>query len=270
MRALSLKRNSFCRVFNTADHISVLATYLSVPELLTASELSRSLHAPFDSDAAWRDKVQAITPSATAAGHVGDGEDERSDKPDSKHSATATGVSATAKQRCIDLRGCSEHVHNQCYKLVAPEAEGSMPLCASCRTAIAACIVEHLHDSIDCVLRLSASAYYVYGDHSSGCKAWTDYWELEVEPRAWAGKTSQRSVERRKRRRRPRTDYRAVRLSRSAYNERFAAIINVCSRCDAGLKHEDEEHRQLHQPAKWCMPPWEHELESSSEEDEQR
>ena len=42
----------------SADHAHLIASYLRVNDLLTASTLSRSLHAVFDSDAVWRDRLK--------------------------------------------------------------------------------------------------------------------------------------------------------------------------------------------------------------------
>ena len=79
---------------------------------------------------------------------------------------------SSSKRRYIDLLKCSEHVHNQCYRLLPPSLPlhahrndhfgrlippiSPLPLCCSCRTVIAHCI-----DSAR--LHFSVGPYNVWG-----------------------------------------------------------------------------------------------------------
>ena len=46
-------------VFLSADHVRLIAAYLAINDLLTASTLCRSLHTLFDSDAVWQSRLKA-------------------------------------------------------------------------------------------------------------------------------------------------------------------------------------------------------------------
>ena len=271
MRKAQTQRASFCTVFHTADHAAALTACLPLADLLTTCELSRTLHAVFDSDATWQSKMSHVRIPVSAGG---DATDEKScDEQPSARSASASTPPATAKQRYIELRGCSEHAHNQCYKLVAPEPQGIVPLCNSCRSRIAACIVAHLGKSLYCVVRTGDTSYWVFGDRCSNDKRWTAFYEVQVDYRTWAGKTTQRAVERRRKRERGReaSDYRVVSKSRLNYDARLCRW-NVCDRCSAGLTRRTERHKRWDNPSKWCVDrrrrmPWEAHEGNSDEDD---
>lgn len=46
-------------VFHSADQVRLIAPYLSISDLITASALCRSSHALFDTDVAWHDRLKA-------------------------------------------------------------------------------------------------------------------------------------------------------------------------------------------------------------------
>ena len=88
------------------------------------------------------DGSQGLLPRASAAGLAG--------------TSTPPTTAISSKQRYIDLHKCSEHEHNHCYRLLPASIPRphmrtkflkvprscDLPLCASCRALIAACI-EH-------------------------------------------------------------------------------------------------------------------------------
>ena len=173
---------SFRAVFGAADHISLVTLYLTLPELLAASELSRLLHSAFDSDAVWRGRLAAAEQSIAAGHTTSDVQEAEEDQKSAEQSVLHAAVSAVSAKQCyIQLLGCSEHAHSQCYQLVAPRWLRGWPLCASCRTRIAACIQPSMRHALECVTRKSATTYWVCAHWSSDCKVYTEQYDAEVE-----------------------------------------------------------------------------------------
>ena len=87
--------------------------------------------------------------------NIGDEEQEACSRDIIAAAAASSNASISSKQRYIDLLGCSEHAHSQCYRLLSLSSTRvfppcrkfgylspvcPLPLCASCRTSISRCI----------------------------------------------------------------------------------------------------------------------------------
>ena len=95
----------------------------------------------------------------------------------------------SSKRRCIDLLQCSEREHNQCWKLLPPSPPlhfcehlrskfnmgcpiSPLPLCCSCRTLVARCILRaHIYVTdtfVSGVVRVSSHSYDADVGHYTG------------------------------------------------------------------------------------------------------
>lgn len=104
---------------------------------------------------------------------------------------TTTTINSSSKQRYVDLLRCSEHAHNQCYRLLPPSPPRPaanyhrplnpnlhpiqpLPLCSSCLTLFAHCIARYQAQGISCrvssVTRINSTLYETVVSGSNGIR----------------------------------------------------------------------------------------------------
>ena len=215
-RMTAVQPLSIHTVLQSADHASLVASFLALSDLLSATELSSELHSVFDGDAVWQSRLNEALPAASSAD------------------------TATAKQRYIKLLGCSEHGRNQCFHLVSPRRLKGAPLCASCRTRVIRCLTRHFDDprGVGGLVRASATVWYARVFYAQPTKLFGFfYYELHM-----AAVDEQQRRGRKKRKVDGRTEaapYRLVRVFECKKGTKppapCAGIWNACKGCDAEL-----------------------------------
>ena len=193
--------------------------------------------------------------SGLGAINMEDNVGQESDTGEEQPQSIVSSTSVSSKQRYIELLQCSEHVHNGCHRLLPPAPPRpvvyyahyrpvpplvALPVCGSCRTAIARCIQRTHHDANEYpaqfklrgVTRINRSTYESFITDGHGAFSFRDN-VVHTAQQPQHASSEEKAVN---------VGGYSVVLHHGAATDVYVHENNVCDWCQCGLTRSSKGH----------------------------